>query len=633
MALPLSSTISPALWLAVSIVWVFLWKDRVFTWKYSLITFGIGLLATLPVHAFTLHFLTVDAASIGNDLFGRYPEYSVNYGGFKVSYIILRPLVELLQLFGLETKESILQIIKSVHLLISVGLAGLGLRMVLSSVNVSIYTRQALCGIGFLVPCLFFSAKILNYDSMSNGLALVAMICCWNAIERHSVRWAYAGLALASCAYAEKSTAFLFLLVSVGVVGWVCSTGTPGKTIRIVGTVWGIILLPSVLVFSVLLMFVPGISIPVAADDVFSSVLVGFYPLLQLPGAGVVLEQWWVQLIVIFAATVFLIFFSRWQILPRVFKGFGGHVRLILMLVVLLGLLSPYLISPNFIHAHNLPVGIQATPPANDMVISYESENRIKHFFSYALHNLWLMVEWWPTVAILFGISVFFLKRLRLPGISIWMLGLGIIYTVLYIGVQAPPGHRYIGVAGNFFVFGLLVVAAHQLKSVAVRSRVVVLLTCSLLVGIELCRYWPCVGAFRPMVMRYTVSDPPVYGDAAAPWLGWGEESALATAILDKQLEDSGLQFFAGYGDVLVDSGFKFHGCPENGQFMDGAEFDDLLIVSRSQRIRGLTSPPLGVSSILEIGWDGWVSAWVYRVGEYYPDRFVTKELAVDTEK
>jgi hypothetical protein len=608
----LFQTLNPLLWLSLGLVWVAVWFQRSDLWSARLKSLAIGLVATLPVQAMTLQWCSVDGVSIAEDLLGRYPQFSVNFGGFKISYLLLRPLAAFAQTF--QAGDALVQLIKALHCLLATALFAACFR-ILPIADSSRHLQQLVACLGFLVPSLFFPTKILNYDALSNGFALLAAIAAGRCFLLGHRRWAWIALAAGALGYAEKVSAVPFLFVALVAMGWASSDRSWQGTARSVGLSLGIVLAPALIVVPALLVFAtPG----PACQDTFGSLLIWTYPLRQLPVLQGLTRSVGGQVVFSLAAIAGLVLAPRYwpHAISHRFGEWRKWVAWGVSGVTLLGCLAPHLISPEWMFAHNVPPGIVTSTPLNGLCTTYGTTLGAVHVLANLLHCCWQLTEWLPTV-ILIGLIVtpILLKDAATP-LGSWLFLAGLGYLFFYALTRNPVGHRYLTPAGIALVLGLLEQWSVSLRQWPERRTLTVLAIAIACTGLELGRYWPCVGPFRPMVMPYRVTTPPGYADAKAPWMGWGEEAALSAYGLPGRNE----VLHVGYGRVLGVPGPEIKGLPGPGErFLAGAAPDELVLISRSQVITGLVRWPRAEPQH-RVTLDGWDEAWVFRVGDVFPE-------------
>jgi hypothetical protein len=118
--------------------------------------------------------------------------------------------------------------------------------------------------------------------------------------------------------------------------------------------------------------------------------------------------------------------------------------------------------------------------------------------------------------------------------------------------------------------------------------------------------------------MPYAVSEEVAYGDAKAPWLGWGEEVALvAHTIRERRAAGQTVpKICLLYGRLLGFPDLDWKMIARNNGHFEGGQATDWVILNRSLKVQ---QPQPEAEVILTIRNEGWPIAWVYRLGDLYP--------------
>jgi hypothetical protein len=625
-------TFDPVLWFSLALVWTLVWRRAGEPLRSMGVTFGLGLVAMLPLQAMTLQFLTVDEGGIGVDLLGRYPMTSVNFGGFKISYLVLRPISAFFQVATDWSDDLILRVVKGLHTLLGAGLFGLAFR-ILPHQPAERRRMQMLACLGFLTPSIFFANKILNYDAISNGFSLVSTITCWRYWQTGHRSWAVAAFLSAALGFAEKVTALPFLIVALVALGW-STTGRARKELwRVYAFAFTWLVAPVLLVILQMWTLSFGGTLGRAVSDSFGGLLVWTMPLRNFGFIKALLGPVWARAVFSLVVLGALLWLPGWPALRnRVRAGLDfvtardwenrgqRFLRLGLVTTVLLGLVAPHLVSPLWMAPHNVAPGVVTTTPLNGWIMNFDTTSPVKHAVSYFLTCCWQLSEWWPTILLGAVIVPFFVGSWPNRRLAYWLLLCGLGYLLFFVLTRNPPGHRYVAPGGVVMVVGVLLVLGGFVSRYRPSLQYAILAGCIGLAMLDLGRYWPCSGAFRPAAMVYPVSEEVEFADAKAPWLGWGEEAALAAHIMrERRAAGQEVQkLYLAYGRLLGFNDVPFEVIKLNAKVaVEGGRASDWVLINRTMRL--LQPRPVG-EPIFVIRYDGWPVAWVYRLGEVFPE-------------
>jgi hypothetical protein len=258
------------------------------------------------------------------------------------------------------------------------------------------------------------------------------------------------------------------------------------------------------------------------------------------------------------------------------------------------------------------------TTPLNNLSVNFDTTNPLVHTVSYFMACSWQMVEWWPTVVIGLVMLLFLVSPRANSNLSYWLLLCGLGYLVFFVLTRNPPGHRYVAPGGIVLVAGLMLVLEDFVARFRFPLQVAALAGCIVLTLLEMGRCWPCAGAYRPVLMPYAVSEEVKYGDAKAPWLGWGEEVALvAHTIRERRAAGETVpKLCLLYGRLLGFPDVDTEMIAKNNGLLEGGQATDWVILNRSMKVQ---RPYPEAKVMLTIRNDGWPIAWVYRLGDVYP--------------
>ncbi len=625
-------TFHPAHWLTLAVVWTLVWRRSGESTKSLGVTFAVGMVAMLPLQAMMLQFLTVDAAGIGADLLGRYPRSSVNFGGFKITFLMLRPVIAFLQMATDWSDEVLLQFMKAAHAWLGVALFSLAFRLIPHKPG-QWRQQQMIACLGFLVPSVFFANKILNYDSVSNAFALLSAIASGRYWLSRDRSWAVAAFLSAAVGFAEKVTALPFLIVALVALGW----STEDRRWRELGRVYA---------FALFWLIAPVVAVIVqlwtlsfegtpgrAVADGFGGLLVWTMPLRNFSFMKTVLTPLWAQSFFSLGVLAVLLWLPGWPPVRSRLEAFldspaaraletrGARLlRWSVAAIVVLGLVAPQLVSPKWMAPHNVAPGIVTTTELNGMSVNFDTTDPLIHAASFFLSCSWQVLEWWPTLVI--GLVLFLFigggegKKHRL---AYWLILCGAGYLVFFVLTRNPPGHRYVAPGGIVLVVGLLMVFQGFLSKFRIPVQHATMVGCIALTLLELGRYWPCSGAFRPVVMSYPVSEEVPFGDAKAPWLGWGEEVSLVAHVMRERRAagETVPALFIMYGRLL---GFPDLDCKTivlRDGAIPGARPGDWVLLNRTMK---LLHPRQKAKALFTLRYSGWPVAWVYKVGDVFPE-------------
>lgn len=625
-------TFDPLLWLALALVWTLVWRSRGDSVRSTAEIFFLGLVAMLPLQAMTLQFLSVDESGIGADLLGRYPETSVNFGGFKISYLILRPLGAVLQGATGWSDDLILRLLKAAHACLGAGLFAFAFRLLPHRKRRRRVMQMIAC-LGFLTPSVYFANKILNYDALSNAFSLVSVIACWRSFQTGDRAWAVGAFLAAALGFAEKVTALPFLIVALVALGWCTREGGWRELARVHAFAFCWLVAPVILVILEIGVLTPGGQWGKAVSDGFGGLLVWTMPLRNFGLIKALLSPVWAQALFSLGVLAALLSMPGWPRLRRwvaalqswARAGAGEMLltrlpRIGLVAVLLLGLLAPHLVSPRWMAPHNVAPGLVTTTPLNGWSFNFETTNPLIHTVSYFMTCAWQLVEWWPSVVMGLVILPFLRGSWSNRRLANWLLLCGLGYLFFFVLTKNPPGHRYVAPGGVVLVTGLMVMGIGWLESFRPRVQYGLLSGCLALALLDLGRYWPCAGAFRPAVMRYPVTEEVEFGDAKAPWLGWGEEVALAAHLM-REHRASGVtvpKLHLAYGRLLGFGDIESQVIKLNEEgLVEGGRASDWVLLNRTVRL--LQPRPVG-EPVFTIRYDGWPVAWVYPLGEVFPE-------------
>lgn len=529
----------------------------------------IALLIVAPVLFVTAaegtQFLTMDEAGIFVRLFDAQNRAidQVMLGVFGASLPISLPLTRLFEACGLNP-DAIRMLLKAVWWLIGGGLALLIARLLLELAGLPRRHSQVPLAFAFAgvltVPTVQLALKTFNYDIISSGLGILAVLLLFKAIaeeDRHWLKWAFVAALLAA---QEKLTAgpiLLAMIVAVGVTSGAHERRAASRFVRAAASAAAYvgIAVSFGLALRVILWLSGPPTLPqfywLTASDAFLSWL--WFPLKYLFPIDTIFAYRLVMavaiaMLAIVAAGLIAIPAARlWAWLQR----FEAPSWLPLAVTGLasasifgLGVLGLLTVQGYWAPFHPRPVvdGVLAQE-LNLVTLHTGATSSAQHYIEIILYAFAVTVAAIPSALWGAGASGLAISGLRLtkrcgldpalkPAVGLICLSLPLPVLAALGGV--PFAHRYFNISIGLLACAMILLGLALLRPWQRKLSgylVTALLVLALLA--EVAPFRPLFAAFRPAWLSYGDARMAEAGRLNPSWMGWGEDIMIAGKMLE----------------------------------------------------------------------------------------------------
>lgn len=531
----------------------------------------IALLIVAPVLFVTAaegtQFLTMDEAGIFLRLFDVQNRAidQVMLGVFGATLPISLPLTRLFEACGLNS-DAIRMLLKAVWWLIGGGLALLIARLLLELAGFPQHRSQvplAFAFAGFLVlPTVQLALKTFNYDIVSSGLGILAVLLLFKAIADEDRRWLKWAFAAALLAAQEKLTAgpiLLAMIVAVGATSGAHEHRVVSRFVRAAASAAACV--GVAVLFGLALRVVLWLSGPptlpqfywLTASDAFLSwlwfPLKYLFPIDTIFGYRLVLAIAIAMLAVMAAGLIaipaarFWAWFRRFDV-PSFWPQAATMLASISVFAVgVLGLLT---VQGYWAPFHPRPDidGVLAQE-LNLVTLHTGATSSAQHYVEIILYAFAVTVAAVPSALWGAGAGGLVISTLRLtkrngldPALkpALGLIGLSLPLPILASLGGVPFAHRYFNISIGLLACALILLGLALLRPWQRKLSgylLAALLVLALL--IEVAPFRPLFAAFRPAWLSYSDARMAEPGRLNPSWMGWGEDIMIGGKLLEAE--------------------------------------------------------------------------------------------------
>jgi hypothetical protein len=494
-----------------------------------------------------------------------------------------------------------------------------------------------------LLPTDPMALKTFNYDLLSLGFGVLAVLTLLIALREARPRLALAAVALAYLAAQEKLIASPILLAAITTFAYLKhlqrqeNRGAALNRLRALALVFAnvfeaVFLALTIGIVSMLavwwLLKLPAVSWPqriaFAADPLVSWTWVVLRFTLGVTDFTSY-SVWLVALsgILCVAGVLGLLVVKRVQ-RPAFAESIRNHSVLLTGIVLLLALVAG-IVADYTVRAYWAPfkpiAEVNYHPPGaiNGTVTHFETATLARHIacfvgYAYAVFTDAIPSILWLLTGVI-GIAAW--RRTRLVAGDLQLALLGCLVVPCGFGLlQISIGHRYLNLFLALFALIIAGQAALVLSSATPRVRWLLCAGAVALLVAEIYPFRPFFGPFRPFWLNYPDATTPCLGRINPSWLGWGEEVMLASERLEK-LSAAPTQrprLFALYDGEWVKKNppIEEHLLLQTPAAEIGYTDHDYFLMNRTFVICGAARPE-AVKPEFVLSFRGFEQAWVYR--------------------